>query len=327
MTAEEYIILQLEALKMLPPAGPKPKAGKELADAIWSALMSKKFRKFSVPEKNKAIIRAALEKDIANNEPIKIVWPFGAYKLWRLEEAPEVDWAELFSLMYFIKWLKPVCAMYKRGVDFTFWSDAVVIAQLNNISSEDLASYSKSFEALLDFIKPFSPSNLNFSLFQEGSRYESLQAFQSELAVEVENLRQARVKDPKPLSEAAIRSIEMNVKLAPGQADDPLWREKVDLVHYAYYNLQEHKVHSRMAYITENITAFSVFFEPNVIPIGTTKTSIVRFWVGAGVLEKRGDTFIETVLSPTQIDKVKAHWEPASIDGLEGKNFSRIRVI
>jgi hypothetical protein len=78
---------------------------------------------------------------------------------------------------------------------------------------------------------------------------------------------------------------------------------------------------------TSNQNAFATFFEPNVIPIGTTKTSIVRFWVGVGALKRRGDSFIETILSPSQIEKTKAEWTPVEIKGLNGKNFKKIRVI
>lgn len=83
----------------------------------------------------------------------------------------------------------------------------------------------------------------------------------------------------------------------------------------------------RPSYTTENITAFTSFFEPNVIPIGTTKTSVVKFWVGVGALQKREDSFIETILSPSQIEKSKFVWESTTIKGLEGKNFKKIRVV
>ena len=99
MNAQEYIVSQLIALKEPDLSGAKPKNVKEMADVIFTTLMSKKFRKYSVPEKNQPILRAAIEKNIANDEPIKISWPFGGYKLWRFEETPEVDWAELFSIM------------------------------------------------------------------------------------------------------------------------------------------------------------------------------------------------------------------------------------
>lgn len=327
MNAQEYIVSQLDALKAPVALDVRPKNNSEMVEAILKLLYSKKFRKFSIPEKNKAIIKEAIEKNIVNDEPIKISFPFGGYKLWRLEETPEVDWAELFSLIYFTRWLKPVCSMYQKGVVFTFWFDEVVIGKMNNIPEADLVAYGKSLDMLLDFIKPYLPHNMKFETFLERSRYESYAVFEAELAVEMEKLRQARAADPQPLSESARRSIEMNVKLAPGQPDDPLWREKIDLMHYAYYNLQESNRRVRNPYVTENVTAFVVFFEPNTIPIGSTKTSIVKFWIGVGALQKRGDGFIETILSISQLEKAKTHWEPVAIKGLEGKNFKRIRVM
>jgi hypothetical protein len=71
------------------------------------------------------------------------------------------------------------------------------------------------------------------------------------LKVEMEKLAEVRAKNPQPLSDKARRSIEMNVKLNPEQTKDPEWREKVDLMHYAYYNLQEKQNRVRPSYTTE----------------------------------------------------------------------------
>lgn len=327
MKTQDYILSQLELLKSPFLSETKPKDDNELVQAIFTTLMSKKFRKYSVPEENQKIIKSALKQNIANKEPIQITWPFGGYKLWRLEETPEVDWAELFTMIHIAKWLRPVCAMYPKGIELTFWFDEVVISQMNNIPQSDLDAYRKSFNDLLEFIEPWLPSNLKFETFLERSQYENNKAFQEGLKIEMDKLKKAREANPEPLSEDAIRSIEMNVKLTPEQAKDPLWREKIDLMHYAYYNLQEKQDRVRPAYTNANITAFATFFEPNVIPIGTTKTSIVRFWVGVGALKRRGDSFIETILSPSQIEKTKAEWTPVEIKGLNGKNFKKIRVI
>lgn len=331
MDAQKYIISQLDALKVPFGVDINPKNDAEMVDAILKFLFSKKFRKFSIPPKNQAIIRAAVEKNVANDEPIEIVFPFGGYKLWRLEETPEADWAELFSIIYFVRWLKPVCAIYPKGVNFTFWLDEVIVSKMNNIPESDVVAYRRSFDAVLDFIKPWVPSNMKLETFLERSRYENYDAFEAELAVEVEKLRLAREKDPKSLSETDRRAIELNVKLAEGQADDSLWREKVDLMHYAYYNLQENNKRVRVPFSNENIVAFTVSLDSdgifNTIPIGSAKTSIVRFWVGVGALQKRNDTFIETILSPSQLEKANSVWEPVTIKGLEGKNFKRIRVL
>jgi len=331
MDAQKYIISQLDALKVPFAVDINPKSDAEMIDAILKFLFSKKFRKFSIPEKNQAIIRAAVAKNVVNNEPIEIVFPFGGYKLWRLEETPEADWAELFSIIYFVRWLKPVCALYLKGVNFTFWLDEVIVSKMNNVPESDVAAYGKSFDALLAFVNPWIPLNMKFEVFLERSRYESYDAFEAELATEVEKLRQVRIADPKPLSDEARRSIEMNVKLAEGQASDPMWREKVDLLHCAYYNLQENNKRVRMPYTNENIVAFTISLDSegilNTIPIGSAKTSIVRFWVGVGALQKREDSFIEAILSPSQIEKANCTWEPITVEGLEGKNFNRIRVL
>lgn len=327
MKIQDYILSQLELLKSPFLSETRPKDNNELVQTVFTTLLSKKFRKYSIPEDNQKIIKSALEQNIANKEPIQIIWPFGGYKLWRLEETPEVDWAELFTMIHIAKWLRPVCAMYPKGVEFTFWFDEVVISQMNNIPQSDLDAYRKSFTDLLDFIQQWLPSNLKFETFLERSQYENNEAFQEGLKIEMDKLKKAREANPEPLSDDAIRSIEMNVKLTPEQAKDPLWREKIDLMHYAYYNLQEKQDRVRPSYTKANITAFATFFEPNVIPIGTTKTSIVRFWVGVGALKKRGDSFIETILSPSQIEKTKAEWAPVEINDLSGKNFKKIRVL
>ncbi len=327
MNTQEYVLSQLDALREPLSSQLKPNNPEEMIESILKALMSKRFRKFSIPEKNQNIIRAAIEKNIANGEPVKIAWPFGGYKLWRLDETPEADWAELFTIMYIARWLKPVCALYPHGVVFTFWVDEVVISKMNNIPQSDLDAYQASFNDLLMFIEPWLPSNLAFEVFLERAQYESAQAFETGLANEMEQLAKTRATNPQPLSDASRNSIEMNVKPSPEQLKDPLWREKVDLMHYAYYNLQEKQNRLRPAYTTANITAFTTFFEPNVIPIGTTKTSIAKFWVGVGALQRRDDGFIETILSPSQLDRAVVEWEPMNIDGLGRKNFKKIRVV
>ncbi len=262
MNIQEYITSQLELLKSPSVPVTKPKDDVGLVDAIFTTLMSKKFRKYSVPEENQKIIKSALKNNISHQEPVQIVWPFGGYKLWRLDETPEVDWAELFTMIHIAKWLKPVCALYPKGVEVTFWFDEVVISQMNNIPQSDLDAYRKSFNDLLEFIEPWLPENLKFETFLERSQYESNEAFEEGLKIEMDNLKKAREANPEPLSEDAIRSIEMNVKLTPEQAEDPLWKEKIDLMHYAYYNLQEKQNRIRPSYTKANITAFATFFEP-----------------------------------------------------------------
>jgi hypothetical protein len=72
-----------------------------------------------------------------------------------------------------------------------------------------------------------------------------------------------------------------------------------------------------------------VAFAANIkdsVPVGTTKTSICKFWVGVGALKKIEDNFIEYILSPGQLATKQFIWENVLINGLTSKNFSKIRI-
>jgi hypothetical protein len=40
-----------------------------------------------------------------------------------------------------------------------------------------------------------------------------------------------------------------------------------------------------------------------------------------------GDSFSELVLTPKQLEAATFEWETVKLDGLSGKNFSKIRVL
>lgn len=290
--------------------------------------MSKKFRKFAAPELNKTTIHAEIEARVAANEPIVFNFPFGGYKLWRLEESPEADWGEIFSIIYYARWLKPICNIYAPGVRFVFRIDEVVVEKLNNIPVSETETYRKSFERVLEFVKAYIPENLVFEVFLERSRYGSYEDFEKELQVEIDALRAQRAQSPQPLSEGERKSIELNVRLRPGQESEPNWQEENDLIHIAYYTLQENKVHPRKHYMNEGIVAFPFLFDtPNLVAVGTTKASVAKFWVGVGALKRKKDEYLEVVLSPGQLAKSSFIWEPMGLPGLEGKSFSKIRIL
>lgn len=328
MDTQAYILSRLERLTEPSVITYVPQNDDELIDFIYKTITSKKFRKVSVPTSHHIRIRNEITSCVQRNAPILIHFPFGGYKLWRLEETPEPDWAELFSTMYYIHWLKPICAVYKPGVHFVYRFDEVIVKKLNNILESETEAYRKSFERIINFISHYKPQNFSFEIFFERSRYASYSEFEKELSVEIEALREEREKSPYTLSPTEIAMIDLNVRLVPGQADDPHWREENDLIHNAYYNLQENKQHQYKHYTQEGIVAFPFIFDStNVVPIGSTKTSTAKFWVGVGALQKRGESYIETILSPSQIAQAETDWESVHIPGLEGKNFSRVRVV
>src|SRR5947208_2330025 len=107
MTVEQYIAAQLSGLAE--PGVPTPLAADDQVEkAVIKALLSRKFRKYAVSEPLLAHIREAVRLNVAKRQPINLTFLNGAYKLWRLEESPEVDWAEFFTVIHYTKWLAPI---------------------------------------------------------------------------------------------------------------------------------------------------------------------------------------------------------------------------
>lgn len=321
MTPQQCIQTHLEALADVPHI----RATGDIVHDIYTALMSKKFRKYSSTGTQKENIRAAIQEHIKDQTPIRIAFPFGAYKLWRFAESPEPDWAELFTLMYFARWVAPVCALYQPGVHIEFISDAVIVERMNNIPKADTDAYDKKLNELFAFIKKYVSDNLTFSLFQIGDLYTP-QEFEVDLAARMQEITDQNNGGYRRVPDEEIASIELNVRPAVGQTDDPQRREKVDLLHYGYYAVTKRRPYIRNP---KNIIAFTFPLPtyPTCIAVGTTKRSVAKFWAGVGALKKEGDSYGEVVLSPEQEKRAQYNWQDVSIPNLQGKNFNRIRVL
>jgi hypothetical protein len=321
-TPQEYILNTLANIRT--GNSPRRSSGEseKLVDCIYRRVTSKKFRKYGISPEYQAHIRSAIALNIQRGEPIKVVFPYGGYKLWRLDEAPEVDWAELFSLTYFASWLAPIPHFYKPGVWFDFSSSDINVEYANNVDRADLDAYSESMTDLFAFLKPFLPENINFTLTRVRSRYQD-DEFKEEIDRKAKEIMQKNKGMLPVLSEKQKEAIEMNVKLGEDQAADPLWREKNNLMYEAYHALSR----VRSYYRTPDKIVASAASRNSSIPTGTTRASIVKFQVGVGALQRKGDGFIEVILSPKQMAAARWQWECVDMSGLKGKNFKKIRVI
>ncbi len=318
MKPEEYILQKLKKLKEKSSSQPNER---DITNLIYKFLMSKKFRKYATNSDYFPHIISAIKTSIEKNEPIKLTLVFGGYKLWRIQESPEVDWAELFSLMYYTQWLKPILEIYKPGVWFDFYSDDVILEIMDNVPKEDTEKYIQSFKQLLEFVKQYIPKNLNFTLNRVGDQYESYDDFKKKLEESIDKVEKDLGGLPK-LTDEQIGLVDLNVRLKPGQEDDPRWREKVFLIHEGYA-----RVSKRRPYYRTNDKIF-VITRPikDSIAVGTTKTSVVKFWIGAGVLKKNGEGYMEYIYSPSQLESGKFIEKEINVSGLEGKNFNSIRI-
>ncbi|KKT00831.1 MAG: hypothetical protein UW07_C0010G0015 [Candidatus Nomurabacteria bacterium GW2011_GWF2_43_8] len=253
-----------------------------------------------------------------NNEPIKIAIPFGSYKLFRLEESPEPDWAELFAMIYYAYWLKPITDVYKPGIWFDFCGDDAILEFMNNIPEEDTEKYKNAFRGIIKFIQPYLPENFKYTFSPVGERYGSKEEFIADLNKEIEKLKP---KGEIPLTDRQKEMIEFNVKLKPGQKLD---FQENRLLHDAYMNVSKRRPHHKAP--DKIIICCTPFGDRTSLPMGTTKTSVVKFQTGVGILKKTEDSFLEYIYSPQQLEAGHFTKEDISIKGLGAKNFKTIRI-
>lgn len=320
MEAKEYLLQKLIFLKEKSLAVP---VHQNVTDYIFHCLMSKKFRKYSVTSEYQEHIRSAVESCVSRNEPIKISFVFGGYKLWRLEEAPEADWAELFSLIYFTNWLKPITEIYQPGVWFDFFSDDVILSTMNNVSKADTDQYIEGFKKLLEFIKHYVPENLSFTFNRVADQYGTCEEFQKDLDNSIEQVKSNLGGKMPILTLEQVAAIDLNVRVTLDQTKDPYWREKVQLIHDGYSRVSKRRPYYRAPDKIMLVNKGS----KDCLAVGTTKSSIVKFWVGAGVLEKLSDGFVDHIFSPKRLETMQLVKQHISVPGLEGKNFQRIKIL
>jgi hypothetical protein len=324
MTAQDYIQSRLENLRT--PLGlKKPNNDDELAAAIYKVVMSKKYRKYAVPPEMADGMLEAIRYDIAHEQPINMTFFHGAYKLWRLEESPEPDWSELFSAIYYTNWLRGICEIYEPGVWFDFFVDDLVIPKLNNIPLSDVETYKKVYRQLFEFLAQYRPANYKMTANGVGEQFESPEAFHAKWEADIKQYTKNFPTGLPEVTPEQSATLELNVKPTPELEKNPNWKAENTLIHDAYISLT--KRGTGYHFLPGKLRAFN---QPLSVAmgVGTTRSSIAKFWAGVGVLKPTGeDDFNQVILSPKQLEAATYTWQDISVPGLQGKNFSKIRVL
>lgn len=331
MTIQNYLQTELETCSVyaLTDEDKKLLEGASIEEFIFKKLSSKKFRKWSLDASSEEKIKGAIALNIAANKPIQFTFPFGGYKLWSLPTAPEVDWAEFFTIAYYMRWVAPIAAAYKPGVQFIFSSDDVIVEKLDNIPPADTKSYFNSFIALISHFTKHLPSNLTLEIRRVGDLYEKAE-FEKEFEENFEVIKKAYENPDPERYEKMLQTSKLNYQWKGvedfSHLSDAEKEEKIKLgpiIHDAYG-----KAKKRRAFVRgeDKIVTFTTPI-PNAIAIGTTKNSVTKFWTGYGVLEEKEEGFANRILSPEQLAQFqKEPHKTEEVNLIDLANFKTIDV-
>ncbi len=298
---------------------------------IYARLTSKKFRKWAVDESSEQQAKRAIQINVEAGKPLQFRYPFGGYKLWRMPSAPDVDWAEFFAIAYYSKYLAPIAAAYEPGIEFLFASDDVIIERMDNVPVADTDAYFNSFRKLIEQFRQFFPANFKMDIVRIGDLYEDKDAMEQELVANVERFKQEYATTvPAEKKQKMLTTSELNIRWDGAKDLTKLNKTEKQAViemgpvyHDAYCALSKRREFNRGE---DKIIIFTTVI-PNAIAVGTTKSSVTKYWTGFGVLEADGDTFKAKIVSPTQLEQLDGKRCELVVTNLFGlRNFKGIRV-
>lgn len=275
---------------------------------ITHRLFSKKFRKWKLDPACIERTTQAITTKIAAHEPITIVYPQGGYKLWRLPSSPNADWAEFFVMAYLLEYIAPIAAAYQPGVKIIFYLHTLLMELHDNLTTEEIAAYGESLQAIIAAFQAYCPTNITIEILRDADIYSREEYFEA-----LETGRQQAVAEfakwPPERQADYTRMANLNIKWQGRERWDLLNElEKQDkLYQAALYEIAATQNLPRVFEKVKSPNNVLVFTKPtkDFIGIGSTHSSVAKYWVGYGVLETDGQRFYERVLSPSQWENCK----------------------
>ncbi len=270
---------------------------------IFNKLSSSKYRASAISPDYKQKVIDKIDLLVNHDAPIHITLPFGATKNPYLLTAPGIDWGEVFAICLLRNYLSPIAAGYINGVLLEFVSVGVFEERVNRIPQKEIDLYDKQFERLLTFFKEYLPKGMQIS-YTRVSDDIAKKEINRLLELKIIELRKDWLKQPREVREYKILRAKRNSLFDPKSK-----------------NLEELLLDSALghdAFCSECWTTKAApWDEKDMITLGYTYTpgwaihvrsapgSTINFWSGMGVLEKRGERFLPTVLSLSQLNTAK----------------------
>jgi len=180
--------------------------------------------------------------------------------------------------------------------------------QHDNLTTQEIKEYVVSFQILLDEFSKYLPSNFKIKILRDADIYSRSEYFQRlEEGVEIakkqyQELTQEKKDHFDKLGRLNIKwkGKEDWTKLTEKEKNEKIYK---GVLHEMSATANLPKVMS----IVKSDDKVCLFTNPApiFIAIGSTKTSVTKYWTGYGVLEYRNGKFYDRVLSPSQFEQLK----------------------
>lgn len=298
---------------------------------IYQRLTSKKFRKTKMDETCAERTKKAIQMRVSKEQPLKVVYPQGGYKLWRFPSSPKVDWAEFFNIAYLIEYLLPIAQSYKPGVELVYYMHTLLMELHDNLTTDEIQKYVDSFQQLINEFQRYLPENFTIKILRDADIYSRDEYFKR--LEEGKTKAEAEYQQwPEEKRNDYIRMAKLNIKWNGKENWEKLSEKEKQgkLYDAALYEMAATSNLERVFEVVkapDNVLLFTKATK-DFIGIGSTKTSMAKYWVGFGVLETNAHGQVQTrILTPSQYElAMKEEHQLIEIELLPDENFKKILV-
>lgn len=256
-----------------------------------------------------ARVRKAIHQAVVAQKPIQFVHPAGGYKLWSYPSFPKADWAEYFNIAYLLKYASSVAAAYTPGVCISYYLFTYLMQKSNNLSKDEVDAYVSSFRSIVEeFLKYIHP-NVTIKIVCDSDFYDADTYFNMLEGSPAQAIEQYNAFPPEK-KEKYRKSSKINIHWN-GKKDWAILdeREKEEKIYQGALYEVKGNIHNfpKIQDWVNGEDKIIIFPQGKneFVGIGSTKSSIVKHWVGFGVLEKKGDRYKEIIVSPSQFELIK----------------------
>ena len=205
---------------------------------------------------------------------------------------------------------------------------------MDNIPKEETDKYTSSFNKLTDVFSRYMPVNSKVKLLLVRDLY-SPEEFEKELKKLIpEDINVVWDAQTEEKKKRRMKMSGLNIKMdgkedwaSLPQKEQEQIIKRGSVYHDAYISLPK-----RMDLVKGPdkiiIFPFALSGDPiPCIPVGSTRASVTKCWTGMGILLEKDSEFVELILSPAQIEKIKdVKYKEYPVDLIDLKNLKKIRI-
>lgn len=306
---------------------------KGIEEFIKWKLTSKKFRKWAIDDITKGRIDTAVKMALEENRGLRVVYPQGGYKLWKLPTTPEPDWAEFFNISYVLEYVAPIAAAYEPGVELTYYLHTLLMERHDNLTTKEIEAYENAFRKLLAEFEKYIPENIKIVVKKDADFYSREEYFKI-LDEKYEETEKVYNELPNDKKEHFRKLGELNIKWDGAEDWTKLSNDEKNkkIIDGSIYEMIATTYLDRVMEGIKGPDKILAFMKSGngFIGIGSTRNSAAKHWVGIGILEQYDNKYVPRILSPNQYDQFKKDCIEEGIDlfGSDSnlKNFSSILI-